>query len=196
MKPLLPRPRRLPQQPGKKTVVFSPIVRFAAAPPQRDDFETEDLKSLWYNRSEMMGMKMHNRITISLMGKGKIKPDDLDYCFRGLESRVRAGATQRKRNKFRAALTVILEQDRQWGENDYNVELLADRYFNFSYDSVCDAYERALKDEKEARVYYANPCPAEAVSNSTSSEDSQSGNHTQQQQQSSSENKKKNAAAA
>jgi hypothetical protein len=168
MKPALqpphrPAARRLPQ-PGKKTVTFSSIVRFAA-PPQRDDFEKEDLKSLWYNRHEMMDMKMHDRITISLMRKGKIQPDeDLDYCFRGLECRVRAGATQRQHTKFRAALTMILEQDRQWNENDYDVELLADIYFKVSFDSFCDAYERAIKDEKEARAYYANLFP-EVLSN-------------------------------
>ena len=108
----------------------------------------------------MMGMKMHGRITLSLMRKGKIRLDeDLDYCLRGLECRTRAGAAQRRRSKFRAALAIILEQDRQWDENDYDVELLADRYFKVSYDSFCDAYERAIKDEKEARVYYANPSP-------------------------------------
>jgi hypothetical protein len=166
VKPLLvpPRPHRLPQ-PGKKTVTFSPFVRFVAPPSQRDDFEKTDLKSLWYNISEMMEMKMHDRITFSLMRKGKIQPDeDLDHCFRGLECRTRAGATQRRRRKFRAALTVILEQDRQWHENDYDVELLADIYYGVSYDSLCDAYERASKDEKEARAYYANPSPGVGAS--------------------------------
>ena len=109
----------------------------------------------------MMDMKMHDRITFSLMRKGKIRLEekDLDYCLRGLECRTRAGAAQRRRSKFRAALAVILEQDRQWVENDYDVELLADRYFKVSYDSLCDAYERAIKDEKGARAYHANPFP-------------------------------------
>jgi hypothetical protein len=199
-----PRPSRL-AQPGKKTVTFSAIVRFVN-PPQRDDFEKKDLKSLWYNKSEMIGMKMHDRITINLMRKGTIQPDDdLDYCFRGLECRVRAGATQRKRSKFIAALTMILEQDRQWVENDYDVELLADRYFKVSYDSFCNAYERAIKDEKEARAYHANPFPEVVVSNPTTSDDSHqsgAGNHAAQEQLHSSSEQcqysknKKNARAA
>ena len=74
--------------------------------------------------------------------------DNNEICSRGLESRTRADAQQR-RQKIEATVNAVLcEQERQWEQDFHSTRCLAEIYQKSSAQSSMIAYLAALKDAK------------------------------------------------
>ena len=124
----------------------------------------KNYKSLfWYNQYDYLRTRKQERITVALMARGMLSPDDPDHCFRGLEQRIKPGRRERNKNRFLAALTVILEQDRQYFESVHDEQILAKLYSNVTGQCAYEAYERGLADRLEANRAYCDNVPSDSA---------------------------------
>lgn len=132
-------------------VWFSPHVDVLVVPRNRlsmfhseseyDDFEEDSYETIKYFR------RLANT-------KLSIEEDDDVYCLRGLENLLDEKLDfQRQKNKLQGFLSVKMEQERQWKElgnfTPTDVEISRE-YHKVSQQCQQEAYERGLKDQKNA----------------------------------------------
>jgi hypothetical protein len=142
----------LPPPQKKKTVSFNRLV-FVRETLHISDYECEEKKNTWFNKTEMHNTKAAMVATLRLMLSGV---EDLDcedsdqHCARGLEFRSRAGARKRKENKLLALEAVLGEQDDQFDKGIFNPTAISLVYQQVSRRPRISAHERGMKDEVAA----------------------------------------------
>jgi hypothetical protein len=112
---------------------------------------TEDeIRSTWYQQSEMQAIKTSLRTTIETVEAGE-SMDSEELCIRGLE--LQTTEVSKKRRKFRrqSIRKVLKEQDRQRNEDCFDDESLAGVYCEYSCPCQEVAHEAAVKDELDVR---------------------------------------------
>lgn len=122
------------------------------------DMSKEDVKATWYEKEDYEGMKQTFIPIIRRMMKGEDIPETNDQTIRGLEFRTRDGAIRRQHNKLNALSAVLDEQDRQYNEQDFSDEKLAEVYQSFNAHCREAALKLGLEDEARIQDYYAEPC--------------------------------------
>jgi hypothetical protein len=147
------------RQAVRREVYFDPIFKIRSIPSLDDGYTASDRSSIWYKRSDFEFMRIHIKITLSVIRRNELDaPASEEYCSRGLERSLNKDEQQERRQKKHiAALTVILEQRRQESRNICNPQIISNHYMNESKACVFAAHKRGLKDEREAMLAYAMP---------------------------------------
>lgn len=127
----------------------------------------EEKANLWYSEQEIYHQRRCDLLMFANMKRKlpcrSLSPDVLvevmqsignesnqqqpTWDIRGLESWI-DGGNQRARNRLNAVLAVLMEQDRQDLEGDFDDGLIAMRYSQFTENSSRSAYRRAEVDRK------------------------------------------------
>lgn len=115
-----------------------------------NDFSVEEIADTWYKKAEYQMMRSELVATVRKLARREYKGDTDVYCARGLEFKTPVGARRRKLNKLNALATVLDEQDRQFEENDFNLEALACVYIHCNIASRREAAQRGELDAEEA----------------------------------------------
>ena len=138
-------------------------VRFALEPDVQDGYalwlSDDERASLWYTQEEYALMKRASSFTVRLMmtlqhmNSAALLEYDEEMCARGLESKTRLGARQKRHNIIRAQDAVFSEQERQWDITpvcDPNV--IAIVYHNVTAQSSMEAWLVAQHDARAVRI--------------------------------------------
>ena len=120
-------------------------------------FSEEEKEAIWCGERDYQIIKAMVKSTVIMMMKGEqIPEEDVDYCTRGLEFRTKAGSRVRSRNKMRARLAVLNEQDLQQEEGYFDPQFIAMACMDASLECRTGARARALHDEKVIQSYLAD----------------------------------------
>lgn len=132
---------------SKKTISFLPQVNIRRT-IALNMFTQEELAATWYSSAELKRIRTEIKATISDITNGTLNTQDTDaFCLRGLESFLPEGNALKHQHRVAAREVVFDEQELQWANGQYDVELLADLYFYQSRESVEFARVRGLTDE-------------------------------------------------
>ena len=90
-------------------------------------------------------------MTLQHMNSAALSEYDEEMCARGLETKTRMGARQKRQNILRALDAVFSEQERQLDLGLFcDPNIIADVYRNATAQSSMDAWLVAQKDAREA----------------------------------------------
>lgn len=122
--------------------------------PHIDDMTPEEVKAIWYEKSDYEKIKMAMiPIIRKMMKKETIQETDRE-TIRGLEFRTRQGAIRRQHNKLEATTAVLDEQDRQLDTvGRVDEDLLAKVYKQFNSHCQIEAHKLALGDVLPAKEH-------------------------------------------
>lgn len=121
------------------------------------DFTPEERASKWYTSEDYGVLWSQNSLTAKLMIIGRQNPEQLGYCYRGLEH-YEPMQQRRDRATRRACKAVLEEQARQRNEMGRgDPELLATVYKGYTLVAIGTACRAARKDASDARVYHLEP---------------------------------------
>jgi hypothetical protein len=134
------------QAKARRTVAFDPLVRRKKI-PSRLGLSAREIRSLWYNDSNLVTIKACNVETLAWMCTGNLDHDNEDYCKRGLSPKKEA--RQRALMIITSQAEVYREQANQWNEDLHDDELIADAYSAISRQSQVEALQRGLRDEAD-----------------------------------------------
>jgi hypothetical protein len=139
---------------GKTVLISEKRVRFSERLNvidivHRNDLMQNEISNTWYNRSEIMKIKLRLDQDVQLINKGG-KLDD--FTSRGLEDRFSsARRARRASNKLNAVISVLNEQDRQVLQGKINPKSIRQAYLRFSRNSQSEAFKVAKADEREVQ---------------------------------------------
>lgn len=110
----------------------------------------------WMTEEEHQEIKTECRQTILKMMRNDeaIDAQDSDFCSRGLEMRTKQGQKDKCTRKEAVKRAVLLQQHLQRAEGIIDCEFLAVVSSVKTKASAEAAYETALRDAEEARLYY------------------------------------------
>ena len=134
----------------KETVSVRPITHV-------DNIPEEEIAAVWFCKKDFEEMKRSFANTLRLIAYGEFRGDNEDHCARGLEFRTRAGALERRENKWNALNAVLDEQDRQKELGINNDKLLSQIYITENRHCRQAASKLALRDEEEAMTLHQTP---------------------------------------
>lgn len=115
-----------------------------------NDISEEEIADVWYKKAEYQSIRAEFISTVRKIIRGEYSGDTDRHCMRGLEFKTPLGATRRKENKMNALAAVLDEQDRQYNENDFNLEGLACVYIQCNIASRREATRMGEADAEEA----------------------------------------------
>ena len=134
----------------KETVSVRPITHV-------DNIPEEEIAAIWFCKKDFEDIKRSFATTLRLISYGEFKGDDEEHCSRGLEFRTRAGALQRRDNKWNALNAVLDEQDRQKELGINNDKLLSQIYITENRHCRQAAFKLGLCDQDEAQSLHRTP---------------------------------------
>jgi hypothetical protein len=140
--------------PRRRGVAFSDCVEISFV-LHRNDFSSEEHSQSWYSKDEIRSIKNGVRESVAKLTNFPNMPDDDDYCSRGLENKTREGARKKLRNKIDARAAVFFEQEMQQEEGLFDLEQIADCYYEYSEPCHAAAQMVALRDEQVAKTIFA-----------------------------------------
>jgi len=121
-----------------------------------NDMDEETRNQYWMTEDEQVEIKDHCRTTVRMMMHGDsnlLDGESSDFCSRGLESRTRKGAMEKKQRKDEVRRTVLYHDQLQKEEGVFDAEYLALLSASKSRESRMIALARASGDAQEAREY-------------------------------------------
>lgn len=113
-----------------------------------DDFTPKEIFASWYDEEEMERITQRCFKILQNMEAGNAKK----YCVRGLEGHSSVGSISKKSNRTTALAAVLMEQARQWDENRFNDQAIADAYRRTT--SSCQLWAQVVgkRDEEVAEA--------------------------------------------
>ena len=126
-----------------------------------NDYSEEERKNCWYNGLDIAMIKKNARSIVEVMESADgLKPEDENFCFRGLECQTRARLEEREQIRRQAYDAVFLEQRRQRQEGVTNIQTISTAYSAWSRFSAITARLSGLSDKRYAlRSYPRNIKP-------------------------------------
>jgi hypothetical protein len=98
----------------------------------RRDYSAKEVENTWMTKSDVFQIKKNIREIVILMNQGSTQANSHSekYCTRGLECFTPEGNAHKKKSKFKARQTVLMEQHRQyvWRQFIHSPERLAELY--------------------------------------------------------------------
>lgn len=136
----------------KTYVVFDETVHVKRLRPVQD--LADKYSDLWFTGEEYDMIKQ--RIDRLVYRVEKERTKGRKYCMRGLERLLSSTTTGRRSiDAYQVGLDVVLnEQQAQFNIDEYDDELISDKYQTVSAESKREALDLAAMDEKQARKYY------------------------------------------
>jgi hypothetical protein len=141
------------ETPNRKYVSFRATVKGREC-LHRNNYSRRELKATWYSQHEMNKAVEESRKTIRSMIQGKCIGKHM--CTRGLECQTLSGAIKREQNKAAGYIAVEDEQLRQWANDAYDPQALADEYISSTRHSAAAARDQGGRDRHEV-VEQENP---------------------------------------
>jgi hypothetical protein len=138
------------QESSKKSVSFSPIIRFRNV-KHIDDFTDEEFEETWNSQTDLDIILEECAETVYMMVNGEVLLEEDGFCKRGLEYKTPKGSKFRKGNKVCAMQKVMKEQSLQKNMGMVNAEYLAELYIDATENSKRLALMMGLRDEEESR---------------------------------------------
>jgi hypothetical protein len=129
-----------------RTVKFEPTVSTKTIQSARQ-LSDEEFRSIWYTEEELFKIKLHATETVLVMmaNSDEFPPVDDEnsdeYCSRGL--RTKEEFSKRRLAIFDSVDAVLEEQYAQQDVGIHDDELLADIYFQLTWNSQDEAVDRA-----------------------------------------------------
>ena len=115
----------------------------------RKDMTQNEISNAWYNRSEIMKIKLNLDHDVKLLNKGEKLEN---FTIRGLEDRLSSSrGARRASNRLNAVISVLDEQDRQILQGNNNPNGIRHVYLRFSRNSQSEANKIAKADEREVQ---------------------------------------------
>lgn len=114
-----------------------------------NDYTTEEVTACFLSRKEMSSIKNDLRATLQLICDTLpfTEEEGSEICSRGLEPMLPQGAMRRHRRR-EAVSAVLKEQQAQRDNKEYDTDLIADAYTEFTCISERIARKMAKEDEK------------------------------------------------
>ena len=109
-----------------------------------------DIDSIWFSACEYDAIESDIRETVSAIESGSLL-DKESQCSRGLEGLTCDGRRARRAHIMSGLCSVLDEQDLQRDEGINDPELLADVFFDVTYDSQSIALEIARQDQENVQ---------------------------------------------
>ena len=134
----------------KETVSVRPITHV-------DNIPDEEIAAVWFSKKDFEDIKKSIATTLRLIAYGEFQGDDETHCVRGLEFRTRAGALERRENKWNCLNAVLDEQDRQKELGINNDKLLSQIYITENRLSRQASLKHGLHDQLEAMELHSTP---------------------------------------
>jgi hypothetical protein len=132
--------------PDRKCVSFHATV-IGVECLHRNNYSMREFKATWYSQYELNKAGEESRRTIRSMIQGRFIGKHM--CTRGLECRTLSGAIKREQNKAAGYFAVEDEQLRQWTNDAYDPQALADEYIYSTRYSVATARDQGDRDRHE-----------------------------------------------
>mmetsp|Transcript_13691 Transcript_13691/g.20185 ORF Transcript_13691/g.20185 Transcript_13691/m.20185 type:complete len:171 (+) Transcript_13691:221-733(+) len=120
-----------------------------------DDMTDDEVTATWYERQEMIDIKMTMFRELSDMLKGRVNEEE--FTFRGLEYRIKEGNDKRRENKFNAIDAILDEQEHQFNDGVDNPEKISECYQKQTKQCKIDAQSLAKNDEREVQFLWNTP---------------------------------------
>ena len=138
---------------GARSVRFDPLNNRAYQVLSLDDYSDQEISSCWYSLEEYEEIGRKCDKVIEKLNQGK-QVNSRKYCVRGLERMTNLIQARIACNKNDAYDAVILEQEIQREQNDYDPERIAYLYRELvSRQCHIDAYELGLYDARVVEKY-------------------------------------------
>ena len=136
----------------------------------RSELTSEDVKAMWYVRSDYQAINSWIRVTVKNMKQKLPEEEELGFCYRGLEKRVAPDQTQNI--VIESIYAVLKEQARQRKSTTHpttstatNPDILSKVYRSYAIASQLESYKMANKDALEAAMI-RNPPPEAPIESS------------------------------
>ncbi len=119
------------------------------------DYKEEEVQACWFSDAEMKDIRNSIRNSILLMSDPNTTIDDI--CFDGLEKFTREETAARRNRREASVHAVLQEQEMQWENDEYDEELIAEAYQEFTI--LCRNIARMLAIENAKSVQKVNTPP-------------------------------------
>uniref|UniRef100_A0A7S2YGG3 Uncharacterized protein n=1 Tax=Entomoneis paludosa TaxID=265537 RepID=A0A7S2YGG3_9STRA len=116
-----------------------------------------EISSIWYLAEDYEIMREEQSRTIRTVSKSSSTFEETDeQSFRGLEAKTKGGTLVRDSMRRRSIECVLEQQEMQGHRNESKIECIAQIYRKESLQSLAEARELALEDQRCAKTYLAS----------------------------------------
>jgi hypothetical protein len=151
-----PRTSNKSQLDRGKSVHFADVHEIHNIPLHDKMLDDSVHDSLWFCAGELERIQRACHWTITYMVTGELGSKFDGYCLRGLEHKTPKARTRRMQVK-RASWTAVLdEQYSQCEDGCWNPEEIAEKYREYSQESMKKARLMALRDEQDVQRTHGN----------------------------------------
>jgi hypothetical protein len=141
-------PTSLPISP-KKSLSFDPAVTFREV--SRLANSSNEMKSLYYCKRDYQNFKQNDKKMINLMETSRFPVDSCMKCTRGLEGKTMEGKCKKAFLRVESQIAVLTEQMLQQEEGEYDPEMIARVYKDFTREATEEAQDLAKSDAEYVR---------------------------------------------
>jgi hypothetical protein len=114
---------------------------------------TDEPEALWFQDDEYTAMQKKACSIIHALEQGETSTKTKKHCIRGLEGHFGKGAECKEVSRGAAWDAVLIEQDMQQNEGNFDDEVISMMYRLSSTESKIKAAQRATQDESEVMHY-------------------------------------------
>lgn len=117
-----------------------------------NDYTPSEISTLWFDDDEMHRIAQRCCELIVRMEYEGSSFTSRKYCIRGLEGHSRLGSANKKTNRAAAIASVLVEQSKQWAEDEVDEHAIAEAYQRTTFNCKRWAHEMGKRDQQAAEA--------------------------------------------